>query len=47
MIICTAKRVNPDTTLDNGIIIRGKYTFPKRLAFVVNVPDVDVRQLEK
>ena len=45
--LVSLRKANPEMTFERGTIIRGKYTLPKRLAFAVNVPEVDVRQLEK
>ena len=44
---CTAKLINPDTTVDIGVTNLGKYTLPNIAAFPVNVADVFVRHVEK
>ena len=43
---CIKNFIKPDITFDNGIIIRGKYTFPKIFTLEVNVFDVVVKQSE-
>ncbi len=44
---CIPNFIKFEITIESGVIIRGKYTFPKILAFALKVSEVPVRDAVK
>ena len=44
---CTPNFIKLETTMVNGIINLGKYTFPNIPALALKTPETEVKQLEK